>query len=233
MHDIGFTPEKGGRPLTEMRKVASASIEHGWRVPAVKWLMVEALFTGGVGIYAFYALQPYLLELYGDPQAYQIAGLVAAIVAGAQILGGVAAPWIRRRFDRRTSALIAMAALSALTLALVGGIENFWAVIGLTVVWALLFAASMPIRQTYLNGLIPSRQRATILSFDSLMSSSGGVWAQPVLGRAADVWGYAPSYLMGAAISALALPFLALSRRQDAPADTPTVAARDAAPQPA
>ena len=29
--------------------------------------MVEALFTGGVGIYAFYALQPYLLELYGDP----------------------------------------------------------------------------------------------------------------------------------------------------------------------
>ena len=47
--------------------------------------MVAALFTGGVGIYAFYALQPYLLELYGDPNAYSIAGLVAAIVAGAQI----------------------------------------------------------------------------------------------------------------------------------------------------
>jgi MFS family permease len=233
MHDVGFTPAKGGRPLTEMRKVASDSIEHGWRVPAVKWLTVEALFTGGVGIYAFYALQPYLLELYGDPQAYQIAGLVAAIVAGAQILGGVAAPWIRRRFHRRTSALIAMAALSAMTLALVGGIENFWAVIGLTVVWGLLFAASMPIRQTYLNGLIPSRQRATILSFDSMMSSGGGVWAQPVLGRAADVWGYAPSYLMGAAISTLALPFLALSRRQDAPADAPKVPAGQAAPQPA
>ena len=84
--------EAGGRPLAEMRKIASASIEYGWRVPAVKWLMVEALFTGGVGIYAFYALQPYLLELYGDPEAYQIAGLVAAIVAGAQILGGIAAP---------------------------------------------------------------------------------------------------------------------------------------------
>ena len=95
MHDIGFTPEKGGRPLAEMRKIASASIEYGWRVPAVKWLMVEALFTGGVGIYGFYALQPYLLELYGDPEAYQIAGLAAAIVAGAQILGGLAAPRIR------------------------------------------------------------------------------------------------------------------------------------------
>ena len=69
MHDVGFSPEKTGGPLVEMRKIASDSIDYGWRVPAVKWLMVEALFTGGVGIYAFYALQPYLLELYGDPQA--------------------------------------------------------------------------------------------------------------------------------------------------------------------
>jgi hypothetical protein len=52
------------------------------------------------------------------------------------------------------------------------------------------------------------------------VASSGGVWVQPVLGRAADVWGYAPSYLMGAGISALALPFLGLSRRQNEPADT-------------
>jgi MFS family permease len=233
MHDIGFTPRKGGRPVAEMRNVASASIDYGWRVPAVKWLMVEALFSGGVGIYAFYALQPYLLELYGDPQAYQIAGLVAAIVAGAQILGGLTAPRIRRLFRRRTSALIAMAALGVVTLGLIGLIENFWAVIGLIVVWGLLFAATMPIRQTYLNGLIPSRQRATILSFDSLMDSAGGVWAQPVLGRAADVWGYAPSYLLGAGISALSLPFIALSRRQNAPADTLEVADVQAAAQPA
>jgi MFS family permease len=232
MHDVGFTPEKGGRPLAEMRKVASASIDYGWRVPAVKWLMVESLFTGGVGIYGFYALQPYLLELYGDPTAYSIAGLVAAIVAGAQILGGVAAPWIRRLFRRRTSALIVIAALSSLTLGLIGVFESFWAVVGLIVVWGLLFAASMPIRQTYLNGLIPSRQRATILSFDSMMDSTGGVWAQPVLGRAADAWGYAPSYLMGAGISALALPFLALSRRQNAPADTVEIIDAEPAPQP-
>jgi MFS family permease len=233
MHDVGFTPEKGGRPLAEMRNIAAASIDHGWRVPAVKWLMVESLFTGGVGFYAFYALQPYLLELYGDPEAYQVAGLVAAIVAGAQILGGVAAPWIRRRFQRRTSALIAMAALGVLTLGLMGTIESLGVVIGLIVVWGLLFAASMPIRQTYINGLIPSRQRATILSFDSLMSSTGGVWAQPVLGRAADVWGYAPSYLLSAGISALALPCLALSRRQNAPADRLEPAEEKAAAQPA
>jgi MFS family permease len=230
MHDVGFTPEQGGRPLAEMRKIASASIEYGWRVPAVKWLMVEALFTGGVGLYGFYALQPYLLELYGDPHAYQIAGLVAAVVAGAQILGGIAAPRIRRMFARRTSALLVTAALSAASLALMGAIQSFAAVIAAVVVWGLLFAATMPIRQTYLNGLIPSRQRATILSFDSMMASTGGVWTQPALGRAADVWGYAPSYLIAAGISTLALPFLALSRRQNAPADSvqPTAVAQPA-----
>jgi MFS family permease len=225
MHDIGFAPEKGGRPLAEMRKIASASIDYGWRVPAVKWLMVESLFIGGVGIYGFYALQPYLLELYGDPEAYLIAGLSAAIVAGAQILGGFAAPRIRQLFRRRTSALIAIAVGDVLVLVAIGLVESIWGVIALAVVWGLLFAAGMPIRQAYLNGLIPSRQRATILSFDSLMGSSGGVWAQPALGRAADAWGYAPTYLVCAGISALALPFLALSRRQNAPADTVEVTA--------
>src|SRR5215216_4654050 len=233
MHDVGFTPEKGGRPLTEMGKIASASIEYGWRVPAVKWLMVEALFTGGVGIYGFYALQPYLLELYGDPQAYQIAGLAAAIVAGAQILGGVAAPRIRGLFHRRTSALLVMAVASALALVLIGTVESFWPVIAATVVWGLLFAATMPIRQTYINGMIPSRQRATILSFDSMMASTGGVWAQPVLGRAADAWGYAQSYLLSAGIAAFAVPFLALSRRQNHPADVLDVAEAEPVPQPA
>jgi MFS family permease len=228
MHDIGFTPERSAGVAAEVRRIAGNSIEYGWRVPAVKWLMVESLLTGGVGIYAFYALQPYLLELWGDPQAYQVAGLVAAIVAGAQILGGMAAPRIRRLFARRTTGLIVLAALNVATLLLIGSLSSFWAVLATIVVWGLLFAAAMPIRQAYMNGMIPSRQRATILSFDSLMSSTGGVWAQPALGRAADVWGYAPSYLVGAAISALALPPLYLSRRENNPAD----AARAALPDP-
>jgi MFS family permease len=228
MHDIGFTPNKGSRPLAEMRRIASASIQFGWRVPAVKWVMVEAMFTGGVSFYVFYALQPYLLELWGDPEAYQIAGIVAAIVAGAQICGGLAAPLVRRLFRRRTTALIVATSLGVAVLALIGIVEQFWFAIGMIVIWALLFAAVTPIRQTYLNGLIPSQQRATVLSFDSMIGSTGGVITQPALGRAADVWGYGPSYVISAAISALAVPFLVLARRQNAGADYsgPAVVAR-------
>ncbi len=219
MRDIGFTPKRDGRPIEEIRKLTSDSIEYGWRIPAVKYLMLAAPFTGGVGIYVFYALQPYLLELYGDSQAYGIAGLVAAIVAGAQILGGLSTPFIRRFFRRRTSALIAAEGVSVAALVGIGLIANFYAVIALIVVWGLLFAASMPIRQAYLNDLIPSEQRATILSFDSLMNSTGGVVAQPVLGRAADVWGYPSSYLLSAGIAAASIPFIARSRAENTPAD--------------
>src|ERR687895_710231 len=90
---------------------------------AVAWRLM-----GGVGFYVFYALQPYLLELYGDPEAYQVAGLVAAIVAGAQILGGMAAPRIARLFERRTTALLGTAAASVVTLTLMGLVESFWGV---------------------------------------------------------------------------------------------------------
>ena len=48
------------------------------------------------------------------------------------------------------------------------------------------------------------------------MGSTGGVVFQPVLGRVADVYGYGPSYLVSAGISALALPFIVLARRERA-----------------
>jgi MFS family permease len=220
MRDLGFTPSRGTGMVGEMRRIVGASMQYGWRVPSVKWLMLSSPFLAGVSIYAFYALQPYLLTLYGDPKAYGIAGLVAAIVAGAQIVGGLAAPWVRRLFPRRTTALLSATAASAAVLVGVGVLHYFWAAIALIVLWGLAYAASTPIRQAYMNGMIPSSQRATILSFDSMLGSAGGVVVQPALGRAADVWSYGTSYVISGALSALALPFLLVSRKEKATADT-------------
>lgn len=219
MRDIGFEPRKGESTIAEMKSITANSIDYGWRVPPVKWIMLAAPFTAGVSFYAFYALQPYLLELVGDPKAYGIAGITAALVAGSQIIGGYLAPRIRRLFRLRTTALLLAVAGGAATLGLIGVIEQFWVAIGLIAAWAMLSSAALPIRQSYINGMIPSKQRATILSFDSMLGSSGGVVIQPALGRVADSSGYATSYVVGAAISVLALPFIALSRHQRSPAD--------------
>jgi MFS family permease len=228
MRDLGFTPKTGVRTVDAVRDVARGSIDGGLRNRPVRWMMLAAPFTGGVGFYAFYAMQPYLLELYGDPNAYSIAGLAAAIVAGAQIVGGLSVPIVRRFFSLRTNAIFLAVALESVILAAIAvvgfnqdtlGMGAFYLAITLLVLWALVFAIAGPIRQAFLNGLIASEQRATVLSFDSLMGSIGGVVAQPALGRVADTSGYAASYLVSAGISALALPFVFLARREKAPSD--------------
>lgn len=225
MKDLGFTPQRGAGAIAEVHAVLRASIDNGWRRQPIRWLMLAAPFTMGVGIYAFYALQPYLLELYGDENAYGIAGLAAAIIAGAQIVGGLAVPLVRRIFSRRTQVLIVAGVVSVVALALIGYTSSFWVALTLLVLWALTFAAAMPMRQAYMNGLIPSEQRATVLSFDALMGSAGGVVTQPVLGRVADVWSYSTSYVVSAAIQAVAIPFLVLARREAAESDPITVEA--------
>lgn len=219
MKDLGFTPTRSRRPLQDMKKLLSASIEHGWRKPPVKWVMLAAPFGTGVGIYAFYAMQPYLLQLYGNEQAYGIAGLAAAIVAAAQIAGGFLAPQMHRVFKRRTSVLITSVVVSAILLAAIGLTTSFWVAIVMLVIWGLMFAAAGPVRQAYLNGLIPSQQRATVLSFDNLMGSSGGVVFQPALGKVADMWSYGLSYGVAGAISIVALPFMLLARREKTASD--------------
>ncbi|WP_374976502.1 MFS transporter [Microbacterium trichothecenolyticum] len=220
MRDLGFTPDRGESPLRATRTVLRASIRYGLGDPPVRWLMLASPFTAGVGIYVFYALQPYLLELWGDEEAYTVAGLAAALVSGTAILGGAIAPWVRRLFRRRTSTILLAAVTSALVLVGVGLVRNFWVAVVLVALWGIASAIDDPVHRAYLNDMIPSKQRATVLSFDSLMGSGGGVVIQPVLGRVADVGGYGASFVWSGVITAIAVPFVLMSRAQNPPADT-------------
>jgi MFS family permease len=219
MHDLGFSPQRGVNTSTAVRNVVRGAVDGGLRNPPVRWLMLAAPFSFGVGIYAFYAFQPYLLELYGDPSAYGIAGLAAALIAGAQIFGGLLVSRVRRLFSRRTHAMILAGILNVILLLLIGLTTNVVIALVLLTAWCLALAIAAPLRQAFVNGLIPSGQRATVLSFDALLGSAGGVVAQPALGRAADVFGYATSYVIAAGIQAFAVPFTVLARLQNASSD--------------
>jgi MFS family permease len=219
MRDLGFKPKVGETPIGNVKYVLNGAFEGGLRNRPVRWLMIAAPFTAGAGIFVFYAMQPYLLQLYGDPNAYGIAGLAAAIVAGAQIIGGLVVPLVRRAFSRRTHVLLLGGTLNVVLLVLIGLQPPFWLAILLLAGWAMVFALEMPVRQAFINGLIPSEQRATVLSFDSLMGSAGGVVAQPMLGRVADISGYPTSYIASGIIQALSIPFVLLARRENAPSD--------------
>ena len=97
MHDVGFTPKRDGGAVRQARALLRGAIRYGFANRPVRWVMIASAFTDGVSIYGFYAMQPYLLELYGDPKAYGVAGLSAAIVGGAQIAGGLLVSRVSQR----------------------------------------------------------------------------------------------------------------------------------------
>lgn len=219
MHDEGFAAKQRTSLVKEMKDVVGESVEFGFRSAPIRWMMLSGFFNGGVGIFGFYAMQPYLLQLYGKSGGYAIAGISAAMVAGAQIVGGLLVPFAGRIFKERTSILITNVMVSAVALFLIGIAGNFWLVLILLAAWSIAFAATGPIRQSYVNGIVPSQQRATVLSADNMLSSAGGVVSQPALGKVAEVWGYPASYVGCAIFQVLALPFLFLARREKAKSD--------------
>lgn len=219
MKDIGFTPARPKHILEASKKLFDQSVYYSFKSRPIRWLMLSTPFTGGVIIYAFYALQPYLLQLYGDPNAYSIAGLAAAGIAGAQIIGGFISTPVRSLFKRRTTILLSSICIGSLMLLFIGVFTNFTLVLIFGAIWAITSAISFPVYLSLINTLIPSAQRATVLSFNNLMGSAGGVVTQPALGRAADVYGYAATYIMSSAISFIAIIFMFLARFENIPAD--------------
>ena len=219
MHDDGFRPKAKTTVLGDMRSVFADSVTFGFKKAPVRWMMLSGIFTGGVGIYAFYAMQPHLLDLYGESTNYTVAGISATVVAGAQIVGGFLVPYAGRIFAKRTSFFIFGTALGVIALALIGLLTNFYLVVAIFSLWSVFWAANIPIRQSYINEILPSQQRATILSCDNMLASAGGVVAQPILGKTADVYGYPASYVGSAICQFLALPFIVLARRENSDSD--------------
>ncbi len=225
MHDLGFEPRKSRSISGEMRSIVRGSLTHGIGNPPIRLFMLGAPFAAGVGIWVFYAFQPYLLELFGDPDAIYLSGIAAALFAVAQIAGGSSVNTVRRVFRSRTSLIIVEIIVGALALVMVGLAEGlprplgFWTAIALLAITALVWAVSGPMQQAYMNEVIPSAQRATVLSFNSLMGSAGGVVTQPALGRVADVHSLGTGYVVAGALYVLRLPFIIGVKRLDLPAD--------------
>lgn len=89
----------------------------------------------------------------------------------------------------------------------------------LAVVGILLMMGSLgyaaPFLQSSLHSRIPSEKRATVVSLNSLVGSSGAIFGQPLLGRLAGRFGIASGYLVGTVLFGLTQPVLARFRRSE------------------
>ncbi|MGH9211534.1 MAG: MFS transporter [Acidimicrobiales bacterium] len=220
MHDIGFTPHatKLTAVPTEMNKVLQASMTFGWRSPSVRLLMGVTLIQSAFLMWGFYAWQPYVLDLL-DSDAVWITGVISAVVALATMGGNGLVDFFTHFCGKRTTLLVTASATLAAATVGVGLVDSFWPAVLLFVVAMGAMGVVTPVQQAYLHAVIPSAERATVVSFVSLVGSAGGIGGSLGLGYVARVQSLATGYVYGGLMTLLAVPALLALRGRREPAD--------------
>jgi hypothetical protein len=127
--------------------------------------------------------------------------------------------WLTRYCGKRTTLLLWAAGIQTLAAVGVGLAGSFWLAVTLYLIAMGATGIWGPVRQAYIHQNIPSEQRASVISFDSLVSSGGSMLGQIGLGRLAQVQSIATGYVVGGSITILMLPVVVLLRRLNEPAD--------------
>ena len=221
MHDIGFEPKRllFSEIPAQMRRQTAVGVGFGWNHKGLRLLMISGGLRGIFFGWAFYAAQPYFLELL-ERDAVWIVGLVTAGVSLAIIVGNQIVEMLSHRCARRSTMLIGASSISTIAAVTIGITSSFAvAVVGLFVVGAAM-GVMMPVRQAYLHQVTASENRATVVSFDAMVSSVGGVGGQVGLGAVSDSRGFSAGYIVGGAVTSLAIPVLWLLRKQGDQADS-------------
>jgi MFS family permease len=173
--------------------------------------MLASCFQLGFLMWAFYASQPYLLDLLGS-DAVWIAGLVTAGIALSTIAGNQLVDVLSRRCGRRTTLLLGAAAVETCAAIALGLVSSFWLALPALLLITAATGVTSPVRQAYLHQVVPSEQRATVVSFDSMISNTGGIGGQLGLGALGESRSIGAAFVAGGVVTGLALPLLARLR---------------------
>jgi MFS family permease len=213
MHDLGFQPRRVtlGELPGEVVLNARAGVAYGWGQRPLRLLMLASCVQLGFFTWAFYASQPYLLDLLSS-DAVWVAGLVTAGIALSTIAGNQLVEVLSRRCGRRTTLLLGAAAVETCAAVALGLVSSFWLALPALLLITAASGVTSPVRQAYLHQVVPSEQRATVVSFDSMISNTGGIGGQLGLGALGENRSIGSAFVVGGLATALALPLLARLR---------------------
>jgi len=220
MHDLGFEPRRVARSElpAEMTRNAKAGVEFGWGQRNLRLLMLASAVQMGFYAWAFYASQPYLLELL-ESDAIWISGLVAAGIALSTMGGNQIVAFASHYCGRRTTLLLGAAAVQTVAAIALGLAGSFWVALAALLVVTAATGVTSPVRSAYLHQVVPSEQRATVVSFDSMVSNAGGIGGQVGLGALGEARSVGSAFVVGGLATAAAIPLFARIRRLGGPAD--------------
>lgn len=225
MHDLGFTP----RPLefrtigTELREQTRVGMTYGWRHPGLRLLMLAGVARGAFLAWAFYSAQPYLLGLLSEDKIW-VVGVITALMSLSMIGGNQIVELLTRRCGRRTSIILGASVVTSIASVVMGVTDSFWVAVPSFLLVTGSLGVITPVRQAYVHHVAPSEHRATVISFDAMVGSVGGVGGQLGLGRLADsaadpVTGFARGYVVGGLTTMVVWPLVWAARRRGGEAD--------------
>src|SRR5437867_1319496 len=148
--------------------------------------------------------------LFGAAMLVGTIGGGLSLIAGNALVGPVS-----RVVRTRTGMLMLSVAVQAASIVLCGLLTDFYAVVALYLVYGAAVGLAMPVKQAYLNAHIPTAQRATIISLDSMFANAGGVIGQSGWGWLARVRSIGEAWAFAGATLLLGLPLYWVARRND------------------
>src|SRR5881296_3075174 len=221
MPELGFTPRalQLRRVPAELRRVFVEGLTYGLHNPVVRPVMLASLVSMSFMIFGFYSWQRYFLDLLGRNLVW-VDGVISALVGLSLIVGNACVGPLSRVVRTRTGLLMLSAGAQTVLAVACGLLTNFFAVVSLYLLYGVAVGLALPVKQAYLNAHIPSAQRATIISLDSMFASSGGVLGQTVWGWLGGTGSVGSAWAWSGLTLLLGIPLYWIARRRDQHLDT-------------
>ena len=148
MHDLGFQPRRVtlGELPAEVAMNARAGVAYGWGQRPLRLLMLASCVQLGFLTWAFYAAQPYLLDLLSS-DAVWVAGIVTAGIALSTIAGNQLVEVLSRRCGRRTTLLLGAAVVQTCAAVVLGLVSSFWLALPALLLITAASGVTSPVRR--------------------------------------------------------------------------------------
>jgi MFS family permease len=163
--------------------------------PEIKWLILYSAVIGTSTLTMVWFIQPYL-KLVGLP--LYMFGIVWALLQFSVGIFSLQAYKIEQYFGRKTS-LISLILLTTLGYILLSIFQILWGIVFILIFY-FVRGINYPIMKDYINKLITSDMRATVLSVKQMVNRLLFSIVGPFLGHAADIYSLSTAFLFSAGI---------------------------------
>ncbi len=196
--------------IRAMNETVKTSISYGLNNKAVRFILIA-------GIAQFFAVQapnmqwqPFFGQFLPNKTSF---GFVYAGISIAIIVGSAIAPWFLKKVKDEKIAISLSQIAIGVGICLTVVFHQLFPALGIFLAHEIARGLFVPLKDAYLNDNIPSKERATLISFDSISHHFGGMIGLLVSGAIAEYVSL-PSAWIVSGLTLIGLTLISLKNRK-------------------